>query len=372
MSDGTKKALFRTFQFGEKELRNRIVMAPMTRSKSPGGVPNDDVVSYYRRRAEGECGLIITEGTIVGHKASNGYPDVPNFYGDEALAGWKRVADAVHEAGGAIIPQIWHVGSVRKKGMKPDGEVPGYAPSAIAHPGQDKDPEVPVAMTQKDIDEVVAAFADSARAAKELGFDGVEIHGAHGYLIDQFFWEVTNRREDGYGGSMENRGRFAKEIVAAVRAAVGPDFPVVLRFSQWKMGGYDAKLAASPAELEKFLAPLVAAGVDIFHCSTRRYWQPEFEGSELNLAGWTKKITGKPTITVGSIGLDNEFIKTFMGETSKRTGLDRLIEMLERDEFDLVAIGRMHLCDPAIAKKLREGRDDEIAEFTHACMQTLV
>lgn len=373
MSDTiSKDILFRTFKFGGKVLRNRVVMAPMTRSKSLGGAPTDDVVSYYRRRAEGECGLIITEGTVVGHKAANGYPDVPQFYGADALAGWKRVADAVHEAGGAIIPQIWHVGSVRKKGMAPDADVPGYGPSAVPHPGNEKNLEEPFEMTVKDIDEVVAAFADSARSAKEIGFDGVEIHGAHGYLIDQFFWDATNKRTDGYGGSMENRGRLAKEIISAVRAAVGPDFPISLRFSQWKMGGYGVKLAATPQELEAFLAPLTEAGVDVFHCSTRRYWQPEFEGSDLNLAGWTRKITGKPTITVGSIGLDNEFVKTFMGESSKRTGLERLLEMMERDEFDLAAIGRMYLCDPAIARKLREGKDDEIAEFTMDCLQTLV
>lgn len=364
--------LLSSFKFGSKVLRNRIVMAPMTRSKSPNGIPTDDVVRYYRSRAEGECGLIITEGTVVGHKASNGYPDVPQFFGDESLAGWKRVVDAVHEVGGAIIPQIWHVGSVRKKGMQPDPEIPGYAPSAVPHPGDEKKSETPVAMTHKDIDEVVAAFADSARSAKELGFDGVEIHGAHGYLIDQFFWDKTNQRTDEYGGFMEKRGRMAKEIISAVREAVGREFPVVLRFSQWKMGDYGAKLAANPQELESFLTPLVDAGVDIFHCSTRRYWEPEFEGSGLNLAGWTKKITGKATITVGSVGLDNEFIKTFGGEASKRTGLDKLFEMMERDEFDLVAIGRMYLCDPLIAKKIREGKDSEIVEFSHDCMQKLV
>mgnify|MGYP005689692451 FL=1 len=167
---------------------------------SPGYVPNDQVVGYYQRRAEGEVGLIITEGTFVGHKAANGYERVPAIYGDEAMAGWKKVVDAVHAAGGQIIPQLWHVGSVRKPGIGPDKDVPGYSPSGLFKPGKENGH----AMTKEDIQDVVRAFAESAKAAKEVGFDGVEIHGAHGYLLDQFFWEGTNQRDDEYGGPIEN------------------------------------------------------------------------------------------------------------------------------------------------------------------------
>ena len=202
--------LFRPFPFGERTLANRIVMAPMTRSKSPGGVPTPEVAAYYRRRVEGGVGLIITEGTVVDHPASSGYPDVPRMFGSEALAGWKRVVDGVHEAGGVIVPQLWHVGSVRRRGMGPDPEVPGYGPSAVPHPGQGEDAETPVEMTEEDIADVVAAFASGAAAARELGFDGVEIHGAHGYLIDQFFWGRTNQRTDGYGGDLAGRSRFPR------------------------------------------------------------------------------------------------------------------------------------------------------------------
>lgn len=368
----SKDVLFRPFKIGNVTLRNRIAMAPMTRSKSPGGIPTEASAAYYARRAEMGCGLIFTEGTVVGHKASNGYPDVPHFYGDDALAGWRRVAERVHASGGAVFPQLWHVGSVRKLGMQPDPSVPGYGPSPVPNPGTPHDTEEPVEMTRKDIDDVVAAFADSSRHAVLSGFDGVEIHGAHGYLVDQFFWERTNTRTDGYGGSMKNRGRLAVEIVNAVRGEVPRDFPVSFRFSQWKPGAYDAKLASTPDELAKFLEPLADAGVDLFHCSTRRYWLPEFEGATLNLAGWTKKITGKPTVTVGSVGLDNEFTKTFMGEKSGATGIERLLEMMAADEFDIVAIGRMYLCDPALAVKIREDRYDDILQFSQDCLQTLV
>ena len=172
-------------------------------------------------------------------------------------------------------------------------------------------------MSDADIADVIAAFATSARHAKELGFDGVEMHGAHGYLIDQFFWEGTNERDDAYGGDLGERTTFRRrDRRAPCAGAVGPDFPILLRFSQWKQQDFAAKLAPTPQELEQFLAPLVDAGVDVFHCSTRRFWEPEFEGSDLNLAGWTKKLTGKPTITVGSVGLNQEFIATYRGESA--------------------------------------------------------
>ena len=362
--------LFKPFTLGNLELSNRIVMAPMTRNFSPKGVPNQGVVDYYRRRAESGVGLIITEGTVVDHAAANGYPNVPYFHGEESLADWKKVVDAVHAAGGKIAPQLWHVGNVRRLGTDPDGDVPGYGPMEKV-----KDGKVLVkGMTQQDIDDVVAAFAKAAKDAKDVGFDAIELHGAHGYLIDQFFWEGTNQREDQYGGSMENRGRFAVEIIKAVRAAVGADYPIIFRFSQWKQQDYTARLAPTPELLEQFLAPLADAGVDIFHCSQRRFWEPEFESSELNLAGWTRKITGKPCITVGSVGLDGEFLQ-FMVNTDKvaqTANIDGLLERLEADEFDLVAVGRALLVDPQWADKVREGRFEDIAPFSREALKTLV
>ena len=203
--------------------------------------------------------------------------------------------------------------------------------------------------------------------------DGVEIHGAHGYLIDQFFWKGSNQRTDEYGGSRANRSRFAIELVQAVRAAVGPDFPIIFRFSQWKQQDYTARLVQSPEELGDFLAPLSAAGVDIFHCSTRRFWEPEFEGSDLNLAGWTRQLTGKPTITVGSVGLDGEFLQ-FMVKTDKvaqPANIEGLLERLNKQEFDLVAVGRALICDPDWAVKVREGRMEEILPFSREALKTL-
>lgn len=362
--------LFEPFETHNLKLRNRVAMAPMTRNFSPGGIPGDDVVAYYRRRAEAGVGLIITEGTTVNHPAANGYPNVPAFHGKEALAGWKKVVDAVHAAGGAIFPQLWHVGAVRKEGMEPDPSVPGYSPSGLFAPGKPNGR----AMTKEDIRDVVRAFGEAARDAKALGFDGVEIHGAHGYLLDQFLWEGTNQRDDEYGGSLENRLRFVVEIVEEVRRQVGPEFPVMLRFSQWKQQDYEARLVETPEELERFLKPLVAAGVDIFHASTRRFWEPEFEGSDLNLAGWTQKLSGKPAMSVGSVGLSEDFISgTFASkqESVEKAGIDELVERMARHEFELIAVGRALLQDPEWLLKVRDGRFDEIRPFARKSLQTL-
>jgi 2,4-dienoyl-CoA reductase-like NADH-dependent reductase (Old Yellow Enzyme family) len=349
-------------------VRNRIAMAPMTRQFSPGGVPGADVASYYARRAAAGVGLIVTEGTYVGHASAGESDRVPRFHGEEQLAGWAKVAEEVHAAGGKIVPQLWHIGMVRKAGRPPFPEAPAVGPSGLRLDGTEGTGET---MTQRDIDDVIGAFAEAAAAAERIGFDGVELHGAHGYLIDQFLWAGTNRRTDAYGGDPVARARFAAEIVAAVRATVSPDFPVVFRFSQWKQDAYDARLAETPEELEAILTPLAAAGVDAFHASTRRYWLPEFEDSDLNLAGWTKKLTGKQTITVGSVGLDGDFIRAFAGEGAPVGSLDNLLDRLERDEFDLVAVGRALLQDPLWAQKVLEGRSGELAPYDAAALRTL-
>jgi len=369
----TIDALFQPITLGTLKLSNRIVMAPMTRTYSPGNVPNDLNVAYYERRAANGVGLIITEGTCVGHKGANGYARVPFIYGEEALAGWKKVVDAVHAKGGKIAPQLWHVGAVRKEGTEPDPSVPGYSPSGLFKPGR----ETGVAMTKDDINDVIEAFAQAAEDSQRIGFDAVEIHGAHGYLIDQFFWEGTNQRDDEYGGDQVARTRFACEIVQAIRDRVGPDFPIIFRFSQWKQQDYSARMCNTPEELDAFLKPLVNAGVDIFHCSTRRFWEKEFEGSDMNLAGWTRKLTGKPAITVGSVGLNAGFIDEDKRDMIDASGvahgnINELAERLGNDEFDLVAVGRALLQDPEWVIKVREGRFDELTDYSKKSLMELV
>ncbi|GFN31686.1 NADH:flavin oxidoreductase [Paenibacillus xylaniclasticus] len=360
--------LFTKFKLGSLELPNRIVMAPMTRTFSPGGVPGEDVAAYYRRRAENSVGLIITEGTVINHPAAAGDPKVPNFHGEEALAGWAEVVKQVHAAGGRIFPQLWHVGLTRRLGDLPNPKTLPIGPSGLDLTGT----KVTEPMTKEDIAQVVAAFGQAAADAKRLGFDGVELHGAHGYLIDQFLWERTNQRTDEYGGDRLKRARFAVEVIEACRRAVGPDYPLIIRLSQWKASDYTAKLANTPEELEQLLALFVEAGIDGFHCSTRRFWEPEFEGSELNFAGWVKKLTGKPVITVGSVGLDSDFMSLFTeGKGASTTNIDGLIDRLEHGEFDLVAVGRALLADPEWAEKVRTGRVEELKPFSPEALRTL-
>ncbi|MFI9614413.1 NADH:flavin oxidoreductase [Streptomyces sp. NPDC052023] len=362
------QVLARPFTVGGLTVPNRIVMAPMTRKFSPGGVPGADVASYYSRRAGAGVGLIVTEGTYVGHESAGESDSVPRFHGEEQLAGWAKVAEQVHAAGGKIVPQLWHIGMVRRQGEPPYPDAPAVGPSGVRPDGSEGTGRV---MTQQDLDDVVEAFAEAAAAAERIGFDGVELHGAHGYLIDQFLWAGTNRRTDAYGGDPVARTKFAAEIVAAVRASVSPDFPVLFRYSQWKQEAYDARLAETPQELEAILAPIAAAGVDGFHASTRRHWLPEFEGSDLNLAGWTKKLTGKAAITVGSVGLDGEFLGAFAGKGAGVGSIDNLLDRLERDEFDLVAVGRALLQDPRWAAKVLAGRLDELTPWDAASLGSL-
>jgi 2,4-dienoyl-CoA reductase-like NADH-dependent reductase (Old Yellow Enzyme family) len=368
--------LFAPFSIGGLTLPNRIVMAPMTRSSSPNGVPGPDVAAYYRRRAEHGVGLILSEGTAIDQPAAVEGTSIPRFHGEDALAGWAHVIAGVHEAGGYMMPQLWHMGMARKPGSEPNPGVPPIGPSGLTVTGE----QVSEPMTETQVTDLVAAYAQGATEAARLGFDGIELHGAHGYLIDQFFWSGTNRRTDSYGGGLVARTRFAAEVVRACRRATAPEFPILLRFSQWKLPVYDAKLAANPVELEQFLGPLVEAGVNIFHCSTRRFWEPEFEGSPLNLAGWTRKLSGQPTITVGSVGLDADFIKTFgfedglddgKAQGAETEGVERLVAMVARGEVDLVAVGRALLVDPAWAEKIREGRLRELVPFTPEALKTL-
>ncbi|MFD0795778.1 NADH:flavin oxidoreductase [Mucilaginibacter litoreus] len=363
------ESLFSPFRLKSLNIKNRIVMAPMTRSFSPSGVPTNDVAAYYRKRAEGEVGLILSEGTVINRISSSNDANVPHFYGAEALAGWQNVINNVHKAGGAMGPQIWHMGIMDNHASGWVPAQPFEGPSGVNRPGFNNGNT----MTERDIADTIAAFGQAAADAKALGFDCVEIHGAHGYLIDQFFWEGTNLRTDGYGGqTLPQRSRFAIEVIKEVRRRVGDDFAVIIRLSQFKPSAYTNKLAANPQELEAWLNPLADAGVDIFHCSQRRFWEAEFEGSDLNFAGWAKKVTGKATITVGSVGLSGDFFGSFAGESSEVSSLDELLRRFDRGDFDLVGVGRPILADPNWVKKIHEGRNADLRNFTPEALRELV
>lgn len=352
-------------------LRNRIVMAPMTRSFSPGGVPGENVAAYYRRRAEGETGLIITEGVGIDHpsalgEAGLGEADIPEMHGTAALAGWKRVVDAVHAAGGVIFPQLWHMGVMKEAGTGAHPDAPPMRPSGLWGPAgrmttinQEYIARVLPAtrpMSESEIADVIAAYGRSAANARSIGFDGIAIHAAHGYLVDTFLWGETNVRSDRWGGGLRERTRFAVAVVRAIRAAIGENMPIVFRFSQWKQQDFKAKLAHTPQELEQVLAPVSDAGVDVFDGSIRYFARPEFEGSPLNLAGWAKAVTGKLAMTVGGIGLNKGmFDSQKQGRAEASDNVPLLMERFNRGEFDLVGVGRSLLHDPQWTRKLRLG-----------------
>ncbi|MFL2721163.1 MAG: NADH:flavin oxidoreductase [Gammaproteobacteria bacterium] len=357
--------LFEPYHLKGLNLRNRIVMAPMTRNQSPGGIPTKEVIEYYKRRAKAEVGLIITEGIEISHKASSAYPNVPRLDTKEAIDGWKKVVNGIKENNGAVIAQLWHCGGFRKSGMDPDPLVPGHTASGIVRPGK----KVAHAMTIDDIKETIEAYASDAKICEEIGFDGVEIHGAHGYLIDNFFWSGTNVRNDSYGGSIKNRSKLATDIVKAIRSNVSNQFIVGLRFSQWKQQDYEAKLANSPNELKELINDPIEEGLDFLHSSMRRFWESEFEGSDENLAYWTKKLSGLPTISVGSVGLDSDFID--MSAPASPTNINKAIDDINQKKYDLVAVGRALLADHEWVVKIKEGRVDDIVPYSKEALLKL-
>jgi 2,4-dienoyl-CoA reductase-like NADH-dependent reductase (Old Yellow Enzyme family) len=270
-------------------------------------------------------------------------------------------------------PQLWHVGAVQSPMSPWEPDAPMESPSGLHAPGH----PLGEAMSDAAIADTIAGFAKAAGDAKRLGFDTVELHGAHGYLIDQFFWAPTNARGDRYGGaSIRERSRFAREIIAAVREEVGPDFPVILRISQWKQQDFSARVATSPEEMSEWLQPLVDAGLNVLHCSQRRFWEPEFpelDGEKgLNFAGWAKKLTGAVTISVGSVGLSGDFISALGGEASTSVELDQLTQRMEQNEFDMIAVGRALISDPLWAKKIRNGESASLKGFDSSALVELI
>lgn len=353
-------SLFSPFSIKSLTVKNRIVMSAMTRGFAAGGVPGKDVAAYYRARAEGGVGLIVTEAVAVDREAASEAPGIPVLHDPKAQDGWSAVVAGVHGAGGRIAAQLHHAGALRDPVKMNAPEISNDEPDT---------------MSEGDILDTIAAFATAARTAKRLGFDAVEVHGANGNLIDQFLWKGRNTRSDRWGGSVLARTSFATEILRAIRAEVGADFPVLFRISQFKQGAFDAKIAETSEELRLILSALAEAGADAFHGSQRRFWEPAFEGSPLNLAGWAKRLSGKPAITVGSVGLNGPDITDLLtgkGANAGPAGLDELRDSIDRGEFDLVAVGRALLTDPGWANKVRERRLQDLRGFDLASLHSLV
>lgn len=345
----------------------------MTREMAPRGVPTPAMADYYARRAQGGVGLIITEGISPAQEGSFG-TSVPRLDSDEAIDGWSGVVAAVHAHEARIFAQLWHVGAFTPSliGMSDSmsDEQVRLSPSGLAA----ADTPFGQAMTTADAEQTIDRFVAAAISAQRSGFDGIELHGAHGYLLDQFFWPTTNIRRDRLGGSPSGRVQFAVDLVRRIKAATASSFPVALRLSQWKQLDYHARIADNAADLEAIVGPLADAGVDLFHLSTRRFWEAEFPGDPRNLAAWVKALTGKPVITVGSVTLDVDF-KAKGGKTFARPALEhvRLLEAgIDKGWFDLVAIGRALIANPDWVRLVEAGRADRLRPFDRHMLEQLV
>jgi NADH:flavin oxidoreductases, Old Yellow Enzyme family len=337
--------LFTPLQLGALTLKHRVVMAPLTRmrAKQPGNIPYELNAEYYGQRAS-EGGLQISEATDITPQA-HGYLWVPGIYSDEQIAGWRLATDAVHAKGGFFFNQIWHVGRVSHSSMQPQGALP-IAPSAIAIAGDHMDAdgktvpfETPRALETGEIAAIIGDFVQAARNSRSAGFDGVEIHGANGYLLDQFLHDGSNQRTDEYGGSIENRSRLLLEVVDAVAAAIGAD-RVGVRLSPWS-GILDMQDSSGLALWEYAIAELGKRNIAYLHLIEPR---SDFTNDEKPLdmeapdvASLFKKTFGGPIISAGG----------FVPETAAST--------VASGKSDAVAFGRPFIANPDLPERIRRG-----------------
>lgn len=331
--------IFTPLRAGALALRNRVVMAPLTRNRAiPGGdVPGPLAPTYYGQRAG--FGLIVSEGTQVSPQGQ-GYAWTPGMYSAAQIEGWRPVTEAVHVRGGTIVAQIWHVGRVSHTSLQPGGGAP-VGPSALAANSKTFDgrefvaTSAPRALAIEEIPGIVADFARAAQNAREAGFDGVELHGANGYLIDQFMRPSANVRTDGYGGSVENRTRFLAEVVEAVAAAIGAD-RVGLRLSPFSPANGVEVDETAPEIFARAIERIDPVGLAYLHM---------VEGA----TGGSRELP--PWASIEALRA------LFHGIYIANNGYDRemAIEAVESGRADAVAFGKLAIANPDLVERLRRG-----------------
>jgi N-ethylmaleimide reductase len=341
MSNHIRNVLLTPYQLGDLSLRNRIVMAPLTRTRAEnaGHVPNDLMVEYYAQRAS--AGLIITEGTWVSEEAQGWY-GVPGIYNEEQGQAWRKVTDAVHARGGKIFAQLWHQGGVSHHSFYPDGRQP-VAPFAINHEqivhvrGGSVLSETPRAMTKDDIKRTVSDFKHASRIALDAGFDGVQLQAGYVYLFNQFLHATTNQRTDDYGGSIENRSRFLFEVLNAV-LEVWPSQRIGVKTGPMmnELGVFkavDSTLAVSEYVYEK-LGP--------------------YNFSHILLMRQMADLTGTPIEELSGDAVVHHFRKRYNGSLILNVGInaEHAARLLGEGAGDLVAFGRDYIANPDLVERI--------------------
>jgi 2,4-dienoyl-CoA reductase-like NADH-dependent reductase (Old Yellow Enzyme family) len=327
-------------------LRNCLAVAPMTRvTASETGVPTQAMHDYYVRFAKGGFGLVITEGLYTDNAFSQGYQNQPGLVDDEQAQAWAGITRKVQDNGALIFAQLMHAGAISQGNRFRSHTV---APSAIRPKGQQMAfyngngpyPE-PAEITEAEIEEVINGFVDAAvRAVRIAGFDGVEIHGANGYLLDQFLTEETNKRADRWGGDASGRVSLLVEIVKAVKAEVGKEVPVGIRISQGKVNDFTSKWAGRDADAKVIFNGLAAAGADFIHVTEFEAWRPAFEGGRESLASLARRYA--PSISIIANG--------------SLHSVERAAEALQNGA-DIVSLGRGALANPDMPKMLEQGNE---------------
>lgn len=341
--------LFEKVKLGSVTLNNRVGVAPMTRvSASPEGFATEQMVSYYTKFVRGGFGFIITEGVYPDDKYSQGYFNQPGIINDEQVQSWKKVSEAVHNEGGKIFIQLMHAGAISQgnrfskntlgpSAVQPKGEM-------LSMYGGEGSFQVPLEATKEDIRELIQGFGNAAKLVKEAGFDGVEIHGANGYILDQFLTDYTNKRTDEYGGSTENRVRVLVEVSKAVREAVGTDFTVGIRISQGKVNDHFHKWANKENDAEIIFGQLGECGLDYIHVTEYEAWKPAFDDQGESLAALAKKYSHLPVMANGYL---HDPI--------------RAKEIIEKGEADVITLGKGALANSDWVNKVKN--DVALEEF---------
>ncbi|AFQ19763.1 NADH:flavin oxidoreductase [Bacillus thuringiensis] len=337
--------LFDSVSINKTVLNNRVGVAPMTRiSATEEGYITDKMVKYYRSFAKGGFGLIITEGTYIDDKNSQTYFYQPGIAFDEQAQEWKKVVNAVHEEGGKIFMQLQHTGPLSQGNRFTDETI---APSSVKPKGEqlkfylgEGEFKVPKEITKEEMNDIKKSFVEAAKRAKSVGFDGVELHGANGYLLDSFLTEYTNLRTDEYGGSTENRVRFLVEVATEVSKAVGDNFTVGMRISQSQVNDYFYKWSGKEEDAKIIFTSLGQSGLDYIHVTEFEAWQPAFDGMKESLVSLAKKYSHLPIIANGQL-----------------EKVERATEIISNGDADIVTLGKGALANHDWVNKVAKNED---------------